>query len=134
MNDAPVCFSVWANPKPQGSMRHVGRGRLIHSPDLVTWRQQIKTAAAGQMQARMPLEGPVVLDAHFYLPRPKSVRMKDRALPWRKPDLDKLVRGLCDALTGTVVGDDAQIVHLTAAKHYADGDMLPGVTVIVGAA
>ena len=129
MSDAPVCFSVFGLPRAQGSLRHVGRGRLIHPPDLVRWRLDIAAAAAKEMDARLPLEGPVVLDAHFYLPRPKSV--KNRALPWRKPDLDKLVRGLCDALTGTVVGDDAQVVKIVATKQYAD-ETPPGVTVIVG--
>jgi hypothetical protein len=36
-----------------------------------------------------------------------------------KPDLDKLVRAVGDALTGILYRDDAQIVSLNASKRFA---------------
>jgi crossover junction endodeoxyribonuclease RusA len=35
-----------------------------------------------------------------------------------KPDLDKVIRATCDALTGILYADDAQIVDTSARKHY----------------
>ncbi len=71
----------------------------------------------------------------FVLPRPKSAP-KRRIWPEVKPDLDKLVRALCDALTQCGAwGDDAQLIHLTATKRYVGtSDILdvPGVVVDIG--
>lgn len=37
----------------------------------------------------------------------------------KKPDLDKLVRAVQDALTGIIYKDDGQVCRLTANKNYA---------------
>jgi crossover junction endodeoxyribonuclease RusA len=132
VNDAPVSFTVFGLPKAQGSMKFIGRGRAIHSPELVKWRQEIAAVAVREMAARLPLDGPVVLDAKFYLPRPKSTP-KRIVWPSKRPDLDKLVRAVGDALVfGGVLADDSQIVRLHATKHYSDTDWPCGVSVIVG--
>lgn len=132
MNNMPVCFSVFGLPKAQGSMKFIGRGRAIHTPELIRWRQQIAAVASKEMDARLPIEGAVVLDAHFFLPRPKS--LPKRVLwPAKRPDLDKLVRAVGDALVfGGVLGDDSQIVRLHASKHYSTLESPSGVTVIIG--
>jgi crossover junction endodeoxyribonuclease RusA len=55
----------------------------------------------------------------FTLPKPKSAPKTRRTLPDRKPDIDKLVRSTCDALTTAgVYEDDARIVSLTASKVF----------------
>ena len=45
---------------------------------------------------------------------------KEGALPIGRNigDIDKLCRGVLDALTGVVFADDAQVVRLTAGKNY----------------
>lgn len=57
--------------------------------------------------------------AVFYLPHPKNGRQRD----WHvsTPDLDKLLRGICDPLTRAGVWhDDAQVVSFNgSAKKYA---------------
>ena len=132
MNDAPVHFTVWGDPKPQGSMRHIGGGRMIHKPDMLDWRFQVTNAANKAMDGRLPLEGAVTVDLHFTVPRPKSLPKKI-TLPIRRPDIDKLARAVLDALVyGGCLGDDSQVVTLVAHKHYATPESLPGVTVIVG--
>jgi Holliday junction resolvase RusA-like endonuclease len=61
---------------------------------------------------------PVEIRATFYLPRPKTVK---RLLPSVPPDLDKLERGLFDALTlAGAWADDSLVVRSQAAKLYAD--------------
>lgn len=112
-------------PVAQGSMRSVGK-RMIHEnhEKLETWRDRV----AYQM---LPYRGafskgtPVAIMLVFEFPRP--ARSRDRA-QWKTtaPDLDKLVRAVCDALTmaGTW-DDDAQMVRLSAWKKYGE----PGVTI-----
>ncbi|HXF73588.1 MAG TPA: RusA family crossover junction endodeoxyribonuclease, partial [Actinomycetota bacterium] len=57
------------------------------------------------------------VEATFYLRRPKRGAP---IYPVRRPDLDKLTRGLLDALTAaSVFGDDAQVVDLIVRKRYA---------------
>lgn len=131
MNDAPVHFIVWGNPKPQGSMKHIGRGRMIHQPDMLDWRFQVTNAARKAMDDRLPLEGAIVADLMFTVPRPKSLPKKV-TLPTRRPDIDKLARAVLDALVyGGCIGDDSQVITLNAHKLYATADKLPGVSVLL---
>ncbi|MBG9357796.1 RusA family crossover junction endodeoxyribonuclease [Corynebacterium diphtheriae] len=44
----------------------------------------------------------------------------------QKPDLDKLIRSTCDALTGTAYLDDNQINQITAQKIYTPKGTPPG--------
>lgn len=67
-----------------------------------------------------PMVGPVEVKATFYLERPKTVK---RDSPSVRPDVDKLLRALLDALTQSgVIGDDAQVCRVYADKTYAEGN------------
>jgi crossover junction endodeoxyribonuclease RusA len=131
-------------PVPQGSMRHVGGGRLIHSNrDLPAWRAQVSahTIAAivrseRQTPHRWPATGPVRLHVVFTFPRPKNhYRTGKYANLLRKvaprymqtgPDLDKLIRAIGDALVGAcAIVDDKQICHITASKTWTPPDLAP---------
>ena len=61
------------------------------------------------------------MDMTFVLPRPKATP-KTRRTPYavKKPDLDKIVRAVCDAFTNIIYHDDSQIVHLDARKRIAE--------------
>lgn len=63
------------------------------------------------------LFGPIAIQAAFYLPRVSSLPRTITA-PIKKPDLDKLVRCLCDALTGVVYRDDSQVVEISVSKRF----------------
>jgi Holliday junction resolvase RusA-like endonuclease len=105
-------FTVFGNPRPQGS-KTVFRGRVVDSAKgLKEWRNAIAIEAAKQDWFT---DEPVNILIHFYMPRPKTVK---RLLPSVPPDLDKLIRGVGDALTGVVIKDDAQIVEISAKKEY----------------
>lgn len=108
---------------PQGSMKHVGRGILRHSnaDGIALFRAQVGIATRAAVEAAgvvMPLEGPLRLSCTFALPKPKSAP-KRRIWPDRRPDLDKLVRSLGDAITQCGLWtDDAQVVQIIATKIY----------------
>lgn len=64
--------------------------------------------------------GPLEVEMHFWLPRPKSA--KKRLWPAGRPDLDNLVKAIMDSATqtGMVWRDDGQIVSLHVMKSYVD--------------
>lgn len=75
------------------------------------------------------LEGPIEINLFFRLRAP---RVKVRELPHVKPDLDKLIRGVMDAVTyAEVYKDDAQVCSINATKTYAQHGQWPGVTIII---
>lgn len=119
---------VFGDPAPQGSKRYVGNGRMIEaSKKVAPWRKAVLDA----VEAYGPFEsydGALEVDVTFYLARPKSVR---RFLPHVPPDLDKLLRGLFDALTiANAWRDDSLVVRCYSAKFYADVEQ-PGCEVTI---
>jgi crossover junction endodeoxyribonuclease RusA len=119
-----VTFRVYGIPIPQGSMRgFIGRGKgkprvILTSANTKTqpWRQDV---AAQAIKAGVPhiAVGPVELDITFFMPHPVS-RPKKYTHPDVRPDLDKLIRAILDALTGIAWRDDAQVCKIRASKIY----------------
>lgn len=128
MTHKSVAFFIEGHPKPQGSKKHVGRGILIESSkDLPKWRRTITTACAGKVPE--PITGPVHLTLRFAMPRPKAWgRHRDDPMVQR-PDADKLARALLDGITGPLIVDDSQVVHLEVTKQRAQHGQPTGVWV-----
>ena len=98
---------------PQGSLNFYN-GRAVHSNQkyLHPWRKKISAECADRVSV---MSGPVDMDMRFVLAKPRTVK---RDQPIVRPDLDKLVRAVLDALTGVAYEDDSQVVRLSAAKQY----------------
>ena len=106
-------------PAPQGSKRHLGNGIMVESSKAVKpWR--VDVAWKVREQFLTPFDGPVKLELEFVMPRPKSTPKKSTPAAIKRPDVDKLARAVLDAITGVVVADDSQIVHLVATKRIAE--------------
>jgi crossover junction endodeoxyribonuclease RusA len=126
-NDA-IVFTVIGVPQPQGSARAFtyhrkpekggGIGARVDSDNqkLKAWRRDVALAAR-RVYRGDPIVGPVRVVAEFYLPRPKSLR-GDRSHVTR-PDCDKLLRGICDAVTDVLIEDDSQVTQVKGTKAYA---------------
>ena len=100
-------FTVFGRPEPQGSTRAFvigGKARTTSAnPKLKPWRSELTRCALWEM-ADQGLEPygkhvPVKLSVCFTFRRPPSIP-KRRCECVVKPDADKLLRGVCDALTG----------------------------------
>jgi Holliday junction resolvase RusA-like endonuclease len=126
------------NPKPQGSfiIMHVPGKPKAHFPKypdgLIEWRRHVHDQSRAFWKPTTPIVefGPVDLFLRFaYEPEPHQ--------PKAGPDLDKLVRGVMDALKGVAFKDDRQVVRLTASKGLASEqsrpEMGPGVYITVQA-
>jgi crossover junction endodeoxyribonuclease RusA len=124
-----VVFDVHGVPAPQGSktVARTKSGRSFvrdDNPATAPWRSAVAAAAADATEGE-PLTGPVQLDVVFLFPRPRShYRTNGQLKPSapfhcpKRPDLDKLLRALGDALSGVALVDDAQIVAVRASKSY----------------
>lgn len=127
------------------------RGRGIEAPD--DWSAGAFEYADGSIVpvarqvAMLPLDQPVHLRMVFSFPRPKShyrtgrnshlLRPGAPSRPSGKPDLDKLARSTCDALsTAAIVRDDARVVEFDRlAKVWCGEDRealdTPGARIVV---
>ena len=125
---------VEGSPVPQGSFRHVGNGRIISAnPKLNSWRQTIADQVSQKTAVRL-IDESCVVRLVFTLPRPKSVPKSRRATPTTKPDLDKLIRAVLDAISlpryVQLLTDDSIVTDIHAAKRYADHTQ-PGVRIFI---
>lgn len=128
VHSVTVTFFVPGAPAPKGSRRYVGNGRTIESSKLLgPWQEKVTWFAVHAMKRHCaaPFTGPVTVNLAFVMPRPKSAP-KTKTLPAiKRPDIDKVCRGVLDGLTkGVVFMDDSQVTDLRATKRLA----LPGET------
>lgn len=134
-----ICkFRVDGVPVPKGSTKAFvvnGRANTTNAnPKTKEWQSRV--SYAGQ-QAREDAYIPktnrgddgVGIIAVFRFPRPQSDR-RGRRLHTVRPDLDKLIRTIGDALTGVLFDDDSQIISISATKEYCD-DCAPHVDVTI---
>lgn len=132
-----LSFVVFGVPQPKGSARAFvlkGQNRAIvtsDNPKAKGWQQLVAEAASRALTGGGALlEGPLELEAAFYLPRPKSLAKKISA-HLKRPDLDKLVRSTKDALSKVVWQDDAQVTSVRATKAYAAPGQSPRAEITV---
>ena len=112
-----IAFTVPGVAQPKGSTRLLGRHITADNKHSKPWQRSIAWTARQTIGARPALTGPISLSLYFYFQKPPSAR--GRQWPIVKPDLDKLIRCACDALTGIVYADDNQVVAIQASKYYA---------------
>lgn len=130
-------FFVAGTPVTQGSKTAIVRGgRPIlvekHTDKarggFVAWRHAVaseaRRAAGGDEDQDTgddwPQPGPVIVTLSFGLQMPASAPKRRRVWPIgaRSGDVDKLARACLDAITGVLIGDDAQVVGLSVTKAY----------------
>lgn len=125
-------FTVYGAAQPKGSARaFMPKGARFpivtaDNPKSKPWQQLVAEGASRALATAGGEQflGPVTLTVTFWLPRPKSIPKRVYA-HLKKPDLDKLLRAVKDALTKVVWQDDAQVVHVVATKQYAESGSAP---------
>lgn len=131
-----ISFFVPGIPVPKGSARafvnrYTGRAAVVqtNADKQKPWASLITMMA--QDKKLRPVAGKIRLRLSFYMPRPKShfksngiIKTSFKLLEHvKKPDLDKLIRCVLDALTGVVYADDSQVVLILGWKGYANADV-----------
>lgn len=130
--NTPALIEITAHgePKPKGSLRHVGKGRLIeHVAGSKTWREIVTIAAAQERdrQGWKTLTGcAVAATIRIVVTRPRTVR-RDAPFTRSSGDIDKLARNVLDALSDAhIITDDSQVTDLYITKEYGSN---PGVRI-----
>lgn len=142
-------FIVYGKPEPAGSKksyvpldrsgqpyRRPNGGVSVQTVDANSKSKDWKRAVAHEARLCLSpaltglLTGALHVTMRFYVQRPKGhygsgknsgvVKASSPTWPTSKPDVLKLARGVEDACTSVIWGDDAQIVSEKLEKHYSE--------------
>ena len=132
-----ISFTVDAVPVAQPRQRHSIVGGFVrnYTPEkspVNVFKSMVQVRFAEAYQGP-PLEGPLLVELQFVMPRPKYLIWKTKPmerLPCAaRPDIDNLVKSVFDSLKSKAWIDDAQVSKLIAAKCYRSGSEQPHVAV-----
>lgn len=91
------------------------------------YEQLMQAEAVKAMMGKPPIVGPVELRLNLVCSVPSSWSKTKRAqalagevVPTKKPDIDNVVKAICDALNAIVWHDDVQVVDLVVRKRFGD--------------
>lgn len=120
--------------KPMGKQRpRLGKGFTYTPKETVNYETLLKQLYITEKLPR--IKGPIEIKIEAYYQIPKSASKNSKILmengrirPTVKPDLDNIVKIICDGLNGVAYDDDKQIVKVTCEKFYANE---PSVTVYI---
>jgi len=121
-----LSFYVPGKPQSQGSKVKTRWGMREDNKELGPWRERVALAAYAALPEdrdddELGITGPVTVGLEFVLYRPgNTAKTKPTPPAIKKPDIDKLVRAILDALTGVVWHDDAQVTTLLVRKRIAE--------------
>jgi Holliday junction resolvase RusA-like endonuclease len=136
---AEVRITVHGQPKPKGSLRHVGKGRMVEQlAGSKPWRQTVAWAAREARGESATITDPAAVSIVVTVAKPKSAPKTRRTWPSTRSsgDADKHARNVLDALVdAAVIADDSQVVDLTVRKVFAREDPealdAPGALIVV---
>ena len=125
-----IRFTVPGNPKALKRHRMCKRGKKFGSYDPSKSDKADFLALAKEAAPNKPLDGPISLCITCFFPRPKSHYrtgkyahlLKDDSSLWhtKTPDIDNVIKFICDALNGIFWRDDSIICFVQAKKYYDD--------------
>jgi crossover junction endodeoxyribonuclease RusA len=128
MDDASLSFTIVGNPVSKGSFSRMPNGAMLPAGTANSrkrfgeWRIDVRDAALKVMGERNPSDKAIRLLVEFALPYPTS-SVRKYQLGWlpcvKKPDIDKLLRGLMDPMSKIVWKDDSQVIYVIVNKVYA---------------
>jgi Holliday junction resolvase RusA-like endonuclease len=123
-----VSFSVPGPPVGKGRPRFARRGNHIatYTPEkTASYENLVKVKAQEAMSGEPPFETSAVLYASLFVVPPASwsKKKREKALMWdidptSKPDIDNVLKCLCDSMNGIVFRDDKQVCEVHICKRY----------------
>lgn len=116
---------VQAQERPRFS--RMGKGVRTHdAPKSRSYKELVKLVAWENKPQKLILE-PLRLEVDVYLMPPKKYHTKPKQAlissgdlrPTTKPDIENLLKGIMDGMTGIIYRDDSLVVELVAKKFYS---------------
>ena len=124
-----------AKGRPIAGRGFGGRTTLRTPEKTVAYEGLVAHACHEAMKGMGPFSGPLALDLSIGVQIPASWSKKRqeaarfaRVAPTKKPDLDNIVKSICDGMNGIGYADDSQIVEMSVRKFYT---YTPGATVVL---
>ena len=120
-----VQFTIDGKPQGKGRPR-LSYGRVKTPEQTVMYENYIKLLYKSSIKKYF--EGPIrlIIKAYYPIAKSDSKKKKEQKLsgeirPFNiKPDIDNVVKVICDALNEIAYKDDTQIVELGTSKHFSD--------------
>ena len=125
-----ITFAVYGEPVPKGRPRFSTRGKfpVAYTPEKTkTYESEVGMMAKAAMGTSKPLKG--ALEAFIYvtftIPASYSKKRTEACLSnfekhTKKPDLDNVVKAICDGMDKIVFLSDSQITSIHATKVYGE--------------
>lgn len=123
---------VYGNPVAQGRPRFSRQGGFVKAYDPIqskSYKQLIRLELQPLLSDPdfTPIDKACCLNLKVFRAMPKSFSKKKReeaslgyVRPTTKPDTDNYVKGVLDALNGTVLKDDSVVCEIFARKSYSE--------------
>lgn len=125
-----IGFRVNHRPVPKGSISAIPGRRIFYNSSKIKEVSKLIRAAAQEAGVKL-IEGGVIVLCEFFFKRPKShltskgeLRKGAPQEHTQKPDVDKLLRCVLDALTGVAYKDDSQVWEARGIKQFFDEDAI----------
>lgn len=125
-----VLVIIEGEPVGKGRPKASSQGGFVrmYTPEKTrTYEQLVADEARKAMAGREPILVPCLLELSLVRSVPASWSKKKRAqalagelFPANKPDIDNVVKALCDSFNAIVWVDDVQVVDLVARKRYGE--------------
>lgn len=125
-----ILIVIPGEPVGKGRPRVGKRGKhiVMFTPEKTkSYEEMVKFEAKATIGDTDPFSGPVELRLELYIGVPASYPKGARARclsgeirPTKKPDLDNVVKAICDAFNEVVWIDDVQVVELQVSKRYSE--------------
>lgn len=120
-----VQFTIYGRPQGKGRPR-LSYGRIRTPEQTVMYENYIKLLYRSSIKTYF--EGPIklIIKAYYPIAKSDSKKKKEQKLngdirPYNiKPDIDNVVKVICDALNEIAYKDDTQIVELGTSKYFSD--------------
>lgn len=122
-------FTYYGEIRGKGRPRFRSCGKFVQTyTDKSTkdYEMSLKEAYLNAKQETYFGDTPLEMELEIYQAVPKSTSkkkteemLKGLIRPTKKPDVDNILKSVCDSLNSIAYTDDTQIISIKAVKHYA---------------
>lgn len=125
-----IKFTYYGEIKGKGRPRFRSMGKFVstYTPkETKDYEMSIKEAYLNESTCTYFNNEQLILTLNIYQAVPKATSKKKtqemlehKIRPTKKPDIDNILKSVCDSLNKVAYTDDTQIIEIVAKKYYAE--------------